>query len=140
MRATLKSSVALALIALCAATTSRADDAQAPSVSKGDYQIPEGLSDLRQKSSGNGLVHEQCFHCIADGGTLNFRVHRNLLSHFQIRIGIHEHMAHAFVMSDDGNLAALGHESSSSSVPRTSRRSLGSRSATARSAPCAVGR
>ena len=29
---------------------SRADDAQAPSVSKGDYQIPEGLSDLRQKT------------------------------------------------------------------------------------------
>ena len=67
------------------------------------------LGDLRKKLGGNRLVHEQRFHRVADGGTLDLRVQRDFPGHFQIRVGIHKNVADALVMFDDRHLGALGH-------------------------------
>ena len=67
------------------------------------------MRNRRQKLVGNRLVHQQRFHGVAHGGTLDLGVQRDFPGHFQIGVGIHKHVADALVMFDDRHLGALGH-------------------------------
>ena len=71
--------------------------------------ICELLRHLRKKLFRNGFVHEQGLRRVADAGALHLGVHGDFLGHFQVGIGVHKNVAHAFVMFDDGNFAAIRH-------------------------------
>ena len=66
-----------------------------------DFFLCELLRDFWEEFWCDGFVHEQCFHGVTDGGTLDFCVHGDFFGHFQIGIRIHKNVANAFVMLDD---------------------------------------
>ena len=74
-----------------------------------DFFGVEAGADDGEKVGGDGGIHQQGFHGVADGGALAFGVEDDFLGHFQIRVGVHINMANAFVMFDDGHFGAVGH-------------------------------
>ncbi len=89
-----------------------------------DFFLGEPLRKSRKKLCRNRLVHEQRFHGVAHGGTLDFGVQRNFPGHFQIGVGIHKNVADALVMFDDRHLEQSATARIRPSPPRGMHRSM----------------
>ncbi len=63
--------------------------------------------DSGKKLGSDRLVHQQGLHGVADGGPLDFGIHRYVLRHLQIRFAIDIDMANAFIVFDHRNFRAL---------------------------------
>ena len=68
----------------------------------------EGFSYARQKISGDVLMHQQGFHGVAGGRTLDLGIDADAFGHAQIGVGVDVNVTHPFVMFDDGNGRVFG--------------------------------
>ena len=82
-----------------------------------DFFLVQLLRNRRQEGCGDGFVHQQCFHSVADGRALHLGVHYDCFCHFQIGIAIDKHMANALVMFDHGHLGTLRHRPNKALAP-----------------------